>query len=66
MGGFHLSDESNYKIKEIVMGFRKFGVLYAGPCHCSGDIARQMFEKEFQNNFINIGVGRVITLNDLR
>jgi uracil-DNA glycosylase family 4 len=46
--------------KEILRSFRKLKVKYAGPCHCSGDLTRQMFKKEFHNNYINVGVGRVI------
>ncbi len=38
---------------------------YVGPCHCSGDAARQLFKKEYCENFINVGVGRVITMDDL-
>jgi 7,8-dihydropterin-6-yl-methyl-4-(beta-D-ribofuranosyl)aminobenzene 5'-phosphate synthase len=41
-------------------------VRYVGPCHCSGDTARQLFKKEYCENFINIGVGRVITMDDLK
>ena len=61
MGGFHLGGESRGKIEEIIKEFRKFGVYYAGPCHCSGDNARQLFEKEYKSYYINIGVGKVIT-----
>jgi 7,8-dihydropterin-6-yl-methyl-4-(beta-D-ribofuranosyl)aminobenzene 5'-phosphate synthase len=65
MGGFHLSDESKSRIENIVSDFRKLGVQYVGPCHCSGDSARNAFQKEYQNNFIPVGVGRVITLEEL-
>ena len=27
---------------------------------------RQLFKKEYGENFINVGVGRVITMNDLK
>jgi len=66
MGGFHLLNDSSEKIQEVVMDFKKLGVLNAGPTHCSGDTARQIFEKEYKNNYINIGVGKVITLKDLK
>jgi len=66
MGGFHLGGESKGEIEKIISSFRKLGVSYAGPCHCSGDAARQLFKKEYGENFINIGVGRVVTMNDLK
>jgi len=66
MGGFHLGGESKGEIEKIVSSFRKLGVSYVGPCHCSGDAARQLFKKEYGENFINVGVGRVVTMNDLK
>jgi len=66
MGGFHLGGESKVEIEKIVSSFRKLGVSYVGPCHCSGDAARQLFKKEYGENFINVGVGRVVTMNDLK
>jgi len=27
---------------------------------------RQLFKEEYAENFINVGVGRVVTMNDLR
>jgi len=66
MGGFHLGGESRGEIENIISGFRKLGVSYVGPCHCSGDTARQLFKEEYGENFIDVGVGRVITMNDLK
>ena len=66
MGGFHLGGESKGEIENIVSSFRKLGVSHVGPCHCSGDAARQLFKKEYGENFINVGVGRVVTMNDLK
>jgi len=66
MGGFHLGGESKGEIENIISSFRKLGVSYVGPCHCSGDAARQLFKEEYGKNFINVGVGRVVTMNDLR
>ena len=66
MGGFHLGGESKGEIENIVSSFRKLGVSYVGPCHCSGDAARQLFKEQYGENFINIGVGRVVTMNDLK
>ncbi|MEA2005199.1 MAG: MBL fold metallo-hydrolase [Acidobacteriota bacterium] len=66
MGGFHLGSKSKEEIEKIVLSFKKLGVDYVGPCHCSGDTARELFKKEYQQNYVNIGVGKVITLSDLK
>jgi len=66
MGGFHLGGESKGEIENIISSFRKLGVSYVGPCHCSGDTARRLFKEEYGKNFINVGVGRAITMNDLK
>jgi 7,8-dihydropterin-6-yl-methyl-4-(beta-D-ribofuranosyl)aminobenzene 5'-phosphate synthase len=66
MGGFHLEWATKGKIEKIIAAFKQMGVRYAGPCHCSGDKARSLFEKRFGKNYIRIGVGKVITLADLQ
>lgn len=65
MGGFHLGGESKGSLEKIVSDFKNLGVQYVGPCHCSGDPARQMFQKDYQNKFIPVGVGTIITLENL-
>jgi 7,8-dihydropterin-6-yl-methyl-4-(beta-D-ribofuranosyl)aminobenzene 5'-phosphate synthase len=66
MGGFHLEWASRRKIERIISTFKQLHVRYAGPCHCSGNKARSLFEKHFGKNYINIGAGKVITLADLQ
>ncbi len=66
MGGFHLGGESKREIEKILSDFKELGVRYAGPCHCSGSTARGLFEKEYKKNFIKVGVGRVITIANLK
>jgi len=65
MGGFHLEWASRGKIEKIISAFKQWHVRYVGPCHCTGDKARALFEKYFGENYINIGAGKVITLADL-
>lgn len=64
MGGFHLG-ENRDRIREIIRDFRKLGVQYVGPCHCSGEFARRLFAKEYGQNYINVGVGTVIAVDEL-
>lgn len=65
MGGFHLGNKNSKQIETIISSLKNMGVKYVGPCHCSGDNARELFEKEYQKNYINIGVGKVINTKDL-
>ena len=32
------------------------------PCHCSGDLARNMFKEAFGDNYIDVGVGKTIEI----
>ncbi|MGD9182623.1 MAG: MBL fold metallo-hydrolase [Desulfobacterales bacterium] len=62
MGGFHLSGASRPVIEGIISKMKKSGVRYVGPCHCSGDLTRQLFKIEYGNKYIDAGAGRIITL----
>ena len=63
IGGFHLVGTSNEKIKQIVEDFERLGAQKVGPCHCSGDRARYMFKKLYGGDFIEVGVGKIITIS---
>jgi 7,8-dihydropterin-6-yl-methyl-4-(beta-D-ribofuranosyl)aminobenzene 5'-phosphate synthase len=65
MGGFHLEWSTRGKIKTVISAFKKIGVRYVGPCHCSGDKARGMFEKYFSENYLEVCAGRVLRPGDL-
>jgi 7,8-dihydropterin-6-yl-methyl-4-(beta-D-ribofuranosyl)aminobenzene 5'-phosphate synthase len=65
MGGFHLMGQSQGSIEKIISQFRDLGVSYVAPSHCSGDTTRQLFQKEYTENYINIGVGKTIHLHEL-
>lgn len=61
-GGFHLGAYNDKEIREIIGYFRDAGVEKAGPCHCTGDEARRLFAKEYKDDYIEIGVGKEITV----
>ncbi len=65
LGGFHLQGKSQYEIENIALRLKALGVEHVGPCHCSGDLARECFQKAWGKNFIDVGAGRVITARDL-
>jgi 7,8-dihydropterin-6-yl-methyl-4-(beta-D-ribofuranosyl)aminobenzene 5'-phosphate synthase len=62
MGGFHLSGASDSKLKSVLKGLRNLGVQKVAPSHCSGDRCRKLFKEEYKEDYIESGVGRIITL----
>jgi len=64
MGGFHLEWTSTARVEKIISTFRRLNVRYAGPCHCTGEKARNLFGKHFGENYINIGAGKIINIAD--
>ncbi|MBN1249730.1 MAG: MBL fold metallo-hydrolase [Anaerolineae bacterium] len=57
MGGFHLGNASAESIGSIAAGLKALGVRRVGPCHCSGDLARRLFEEAYGSGYVRIGVG---------
>ena len=64
MGGFHLSPYGEAQIRRIVDDFKRLGVRYAAPCHCSGALARRCFKEAYGQRYIDIVVGTVVTAAD--
>jgi 7,8-dihydropterin-6-yl-methyl-4-(beta-D-ribofuranosyl)aminobenzene 5'-phosphate synthase len=65
LGGFHLGGADDAELKEIAASFRRLGVRYVGPCHCSGDRAREIFAEEFRERYLPVGVGTVVEVSGL-
>jgi len=64
LGGFHLGNASTSQVNEIIKEFKRIGVKYAAPCHCTGDQAIGMFRNAFGDDFIQVGVGKVIEIEN--
>jgi 7,8-dihydropterin-6-yl-methyl-4-(beta-D-ribofuranosyl)aminobenzene 5'-phosphate synthase len=62
MGGFHMKGFSAGKIGRIIEGLREAGINVALPCHCSGDLTRQMMRESFKGEYRDIGVGAEVRL----
>jgi 7,8-dihydropterin-6-yl-methyl-4-(beta-D-ribofuranosyl)aminobenzene 5'-phosphate synthase len=62
LGGFHLLGASDSELKNIINDFRELGVQKAAPSHCSGDRCRELFQEEYNKDFINNGVGKIIEI----
>lgn len=56
LGGFH------HPPKEVVKKLKELGVEKVAPSHCSGDDIRELFKKEYQENFLEYGVGKIIKI----
>jgi len=59
-GGFHLRSKNRREIANIIDAFHDIGVQKVGPTHCTGDQPIQAFRENYEDNFVPMGVGRVI------
>ncbi len=64
LGGFHLCWMNPLQLKGIVNGVKKEEVKMVAPCHCSGDLARSAFENVYGDNFIRVGVGKRLEIEN--
>ncbi|MEA3307312.1 MAG: MBL fold metallo-hydrolase, partial [Elusimicrobiota bacterium] len=62
LGGFHLKRSFKRTIAKIIIKFKEFKIQKAGPSHCSGGKAINMFEEEYGADFIEIKVGETINV----
>ncbi len=58
LGGFHLDEDA--ETKAVLQSFRELGVKKVAPCHSTGDLALHLFEQEYKEDYIEIGVGATI------
>jgi 7,8-dihydropterin-6-yl-methyl-4-(beta-D-ribofuranosyl)aminobenzene 5'-phosphate synthase len=65
LGGFHLLGETRNSIEKTISRLKALHVEHVGPCHCSGDLARKLFRMAWGQNYLDVGVGRVISMRDL-
>lgn len=63
-GGFHLLNKSEGEVIEIISRFKEMGVTKVGATHCTGAKAIRMFKEAYKDNFIEMGVGKVIKISD--
>jgi len=61
-GGFHLMQHSPQQLQDIVAEFRQLGVRKCGATHCTGDKAIAAFREAYGDDFLAMGVGRVVTI----
>ena len=61
-GGFHLMKKHPRSISSIVEAFKELGVEKAGPTHCSGTEAENIFGKEYGDNFLSTKIGETFDI----
>ena len=66
LGGFHLGWAAPGEIEQIIRALKDLGVRYVAPTHCSGDRARTLFHERFGIHYLHVGVGKTLTLADLK
>ncbi len=60
VGGFHMASQSARQIGAVINRFEELGIQQVAPCHCSGDTARQLFERHYGDRCTLAGVGSVL------
>ncbi len=65
LGGFHLGNHSQADIEVILSELQHLKVQQVAPCHCTGPQAIEMFASEYGEDFLKVGVGGIIRLDNL-
>jgi 7,8-dihydropterin-6-yl-methyl-4-(beta-D-ribofuranosyl)aminobenzene 5'-phosphate synthase len=60
LGGFHLMESDKRAVEIVAENFKKMNIIKAGPTHCSGDMAVEIFKNFYGDNFIQIKAGQEI------
>jgi len=60
LGGFHLMESDKRAIEIVAENFKIMNVIKAGPTHCSGEAAEDIFKEYYAENFVSIKAGQEI------
>jgi len=63
-GGFHLLNHSPEQVEDIIDIFLKYSVQKCGATHCTGEDAIMMFKEAYGNDFVTIGAGKMIKIQN--
>ncbi|MBN2861828.1 MAG: MBL fold metallo-hydrolase [Bacteroidales bacterium] len=61
-GGFHLMQKSDSEMEALISEMRAIGVLKCGATHCTGDRQIEMFRNYFGENYVEMGVGNIVSI----
>ena len=62
MGGFHLLNEEEIEIIEVVSQLEEFKIDRIGPTHCTGEEAEEIIKNKFGEKFFEVKVGDVVEI----
>ena len=62
LGGFHLLNMSEARIRTIIGEFQRLGVKKCGASHCTGDPAIGLFQEAYGQDYEPLGTGRIIEI----
>jgi len=63
IGGFHMFRMRKKKMAEIISRLQELSVTRVAPSHCSGDRARRRFAEAFEDRYVSVGAGSVLTFD---
>jgi 7,8-dihydropterin-6-yl-methyl-4-(beta-D-ribofuranosyl)aminobenzene 5'-phosphate synthase len=61
-GGFHLKEDDKRAVEIAAEKFKEMKIKKAGPTHCSGEAAEEIFKEQYGDNFIKILVGQTLEI----
>ena len=59
-GGFHLMDKDKNFIENTAKSLKDIGFKKAGPTHCTGKEAEEIFKNIYKDNFIEVKSGQIL------
>ncbi len=62
IGGFHLKNEPEDKIRAVIDRLIVLGVKEVAPIHCTGEVATGLFKEYFKDRFIDLINSRQVTV----
>jgi len=63
LGGFHMLRNHPNEIKDAITQLKDLKVTNAVPAHCSGDLAKELFQSAYGDQFNTAGAGRRFVLD---
>jgi 7,8-dihydropterin-6-yl-methyl-4-(beta-D-ribofuranosyl)aminobenzene 5'-phosphate synthase len=62
LGGFHMFEQNAEQIQTQIRRLRELKVERVMPAHCSGDLAKQLFQEAYGDNFATLGAGKLLRI----
>ena len=60
LGGFHMLRRNEDEINSRIAKLKQLNVRRVMPAHCSGDLAKRLFQEAYGENFDTLGAGKVL------